>query len=164
MTAFAKMPVTVASHLGTQVTAAPASHPAVLLPPGVLAPLSQPGPSSIVTSTMPYLAVPAVADFRTFPTPVPAPDLPGSRPGLAPAPAPPMLAANVAAPGFPGSHAALTAPVASGAVVDVSAAWVAPSSLASLGAPASSAELPTGWGPDRHPEEGDEEEVEEEVS
>lgn len=74
MSGFAKLPMSVASHLDTQVSAAPAMHHAVSLPPGFLAPFTRPGPSYMVTSTLPHVTVPApFADPGPITIMVPAP-------------------------------------------------------------------------------------------
>ncbi|XP_066971756.1 uncharacterized protein [Macrobrachium rosenbergii] len=128
-------------------------HHAVPLPPGFLATFARPGPSYMVTSTLPYVTDPApVADPGPISTMVPASRFsiqPGTssfplpipstlvRPGLA-AQAPPVPA-FLAPPTFiPGQHAVAPAQVSAGPSTTVSTRD-APSAAASPPVPESSA-------------------------
>ncbi|XP_066943230.1 uncharacterized protein [Macrobrachium rosenbergii] len=129
VSSFGKLPVTVASHLNTQVSTAPATFHSVPLPPGFLAPLSLPGPSHMVTSSVPYMTMPVpVADPYSLLTTVSAPRFPDTWPGLAPhaPPVPPTLAPSLDSPGC---RAAVSAPVAAGPST-ISATQVVPASVA----------------------------------
>ncbi|XP_066978959.1 uncharacterized protein [Macrobrachium rosenbergii] len=93
MTAFAKMPVTISSHFGTQVTAVPASQHAMPLPPGFdMVPPSQVVLSIMVTSIMPHMMVPALVVVAS-PVTAPVSDVPAAQAAPVALAAPVMSAA-----------------------------------------------------------------------